>query len=138
MRTHGMNQTKEWYAWNHIKRRCLNPNYQYYYRYGGRGIKICDRWLNSFQNFFDDMGYAPSKKHSIDRLDNNKDYEPSNCRWATEIEQQNNRTNNVRVEYNGETKTLSEWSRILNIPKSTLSGRIKKGIGLISVATEAK
>lgn len=141
MKTHGKWKTKEWYAWNHILRRCTNPNYQYYDRYGGRGIKVCDRWLgeNGFVNFFEDMGEAPSSKHSVDRKESDKDYTPENCRWATDLEQQNNRTNNVRLEYNGISKTLSEWSRELSIPKTTLSGRYKKGLPTEKIlATEAK
>jgi len=90
--THGMTLTSEFNIWNGMRKRCLNKNNKDYKNYGGRGIKVCDRWLNSFENFYVDMGGRPSAKHSIDRINNDGDYEPSNCRWATAKEQQNIQT----------------------------------------------
>lgn len=85
---------KEYAAWYHMIRRCTDSSCHNYEDYGGRGIKVCDRWLNSFDNFVDDMGKAPSKAFSLDRVDNNGNYEPSNCRWATPHQQKANCRNN--------------------------------------------
>lgn len=94
MRTHGESgpdRSPEYATWKGIKRRCSAPRCKDYKDYGGRGIRVCDRWLNSFENFLADMGRKPSPKHSIDRADNDGNYEPGNCRWATPSEQSKNR-----------------------------------------------
>lgn len=125
--THGGSNTKEYNSWTHIKGKCLNPNNRAFHHYGGRGITVCERWLKSFQNFLDDMGKAPSKSHEIDRIDNDGNYEPSNCRWATRQEQCNNKRSNVVVTHNGETKTLAQWSRKLGFNYERVRIRLKNG-----------
>lgn len=88
---HGMHNTPEYFAWQQLKKRCLNEQDKDYPEYGGRGIRVCNEWVSSFQSFFADMGPRPSSIHSIDRIDVDGDYEPSNCRWATAKQQMNNR-----------------------------------------------
>lgn len=93
--THGMSNTPEYDCWISMKQRCNNPNDNNYYRYGGRGIIVCDRWLNSFEDFYEDMGPRLSEDHSIDRLDNDGNYEPDNCMWADYDQQMQNNSRNV-------------------------------------------
>jgi hypothetical protein len=94
-------KNKAYRAWNNLKKRCNNPNNISFVYYGGRGIKVCRRW-KKFENFIADMGLPPSEKHSIDRIDNDGNYEPSNCRWATREEQANNKSNNKFITHNGQ------------------------------------
>ena len=96
--THNMSKTPEYKAWNNMKNRCNNPNNKDYKDYGGRGIKVCDHWLESFENFYSDMGDKPFPKilYSIDRVDNNGDYTPENCKRTTQKQQANNRRNNKK------------------------------------------
>ncbi len=117
---------KEYSSWKSIKRRCFDTKFKSYKNYGGRGIKICERWENSFLNFITDMGMMPHPSCSIDRIDNDGNYEPNNCRWATRIKQANNKSNNVFLEWNGEKKTVAEWSRSTNIPIVAIRERLKK------------
>jgi hypothetical protein len=125
-KTHGLSNTKEHRTWRSIRTRCTNKKDAAYFNYGGRGIKICERW-NSFENFLSDMGFAPNKSYTIDRINVNGDYEPLNCRWTTRQEQSNNRRNCRYLTVNGITKTLSQWSKNNNICRSTLEGRINMG-----------
>lgn len=108
-RTHGLSGSKEYYAWKSMKDRCVKTEHPAYKNYGSRGITVCTRWLTSFENFIEDMGSAPTKAHSLDRIDVNGNYCKENCRWVTMKTQANNRRNNVVVEMFGEVKTLSAW-----------------------------
>lgn len=122
-----MCKTDEYNAWQHIRSRCYNKNSPAYPEYGGRGITVCDRWLESFENFYADMGPKPSRKHSIDRYpDNDGPYSPSNCRWATRAEQNRNTRQNVILEFNGKRMCLTEWADLLGICKTTLFARIQR------------
>lgn len=123
-KTHGMKKTITYNSWLGMKQRCLCKNSEHYKDYGGRGIKVCKRWKNSFENFYKDMGRKPTPKHSIDRIDNNGNYEPKNCRWATIKEQENNRRNNRLLIYNGKTQTMAQWAEELEINYWTLYSRI--------------
>lgn len=124
--THGMTGTQEYIAWYNIKARCYNKNHVSYANYGGRGIVICDRWLESFQNFFDDMGLKPSKAYTIERLDNSEPYSPENCKWATYTEQANNKRNNHLVTIGNETKTTGQWAKVFNISPVTICSRVNR------------
>lgn len=116
----------EYIAWGSMIRRCEKPQEKCYPQYGGRGISVCDRW-KKFQNFLEDMGPRPSADHSLDRIDNDGDYGPDNCRWATRSEQQNNRRCNHRLTFKGRTLTIAEWARELGCPRHHIANRIKSG-----------
>ena len=120
---HGLSNSKEYKTWRGMRKRCYLKSMQWYHRYGGRGIRVCERW-QEFKNFLEDMGEAPTIKHSLERIDNNQNYEPSNCRWATWKEQERNRCNNRKVTFNGETKTLAEWSEITGMGQTAIASRI--------------
>lgn len=125
---HGGKGTRLYRTWQSMKRRCCNPNAAFYKDYGGRGIKVCKEWLHDFEAFHNwaiNNGYTDEL--TIDRIDENGDYCPGNCRWATQKQQANNKRNTVRLTWNGETKTLGEWSELVGIPKATIKNRIKLG-----------
>ena len=118
--------TSEYMAWMSMRARCRNAKHPEYARYGGRGIRICDRWA-SFDAFLADMGPKPSRRRSIDRIDNNGGYSPGNCRWATKRTQAENREVTTWITHDGVTKTLSSWSRYLGGNRGLVARRIAKG-----------
>lgn len=125
--THNRSKTPEYSSWRSMRERCQNPNSKYYPRYGGCGIVICERW-QTFENFREDMGLRPSLKHTIDRYPNNDgNYEPGNCRWATKKEQSRNTKTNRRLTYNGETKCVVEWAEQLGMSKLVILQRLRLG-----------
>lgn len=107
-----------------MKKRCSYKKSKHYKNYGGRGIRVCKRWLNSFENFYADMGSRPSSKYSIDRINNDGDYKPSNCRWATRKEQCNNTRQNHIITYNGVTLTMTQWARKIGLTRNVLKRRL--------------
>lgn len=122
-KTHGKSETAEYRIWSHIIGRCENKNDQSYPGYGGRGIKICERWRTSFENFLADMKCRPSDKHSIERKDNDGNYCPENCKWGTASEQARNKRGFRKLTHNGETMTLLAWSERTGIPLATIKWR---------------
>lgn len=127
--THGMSKTVIFKSWVSMITRCENPHTPAYRLYGGRGITVCSRWRESFENFYADMGKRPPA-HQLDRIDNNGPYSPDNCRWATLKMQANNRRTNHRITYNGKTQNIGEWAKELGLKKSTLSKRFKSGYSI--------
>lgn len=119
-------KTKEYRTWKGIRTRCQNTNHHKYPIYGGRGIKLCDRW-SLYENFLADMGRAPGPDYSIERDEVNGNYEPGNCRWATATEQMNNTRRNVFYTVNGERKTLTQWCRELGLKYWATRARIANG-----------
>lgn len=119
-------KSPEYNAWRGIKQRCYNKKNKKYYRYGGRGIRVCDRWMQSYEDFYEDMGPRPSDLHSIDRIDNDGDYEPNNCRWAAKLEQMENCSNTRRIEVDGELLPLRKAAEKLQMELNVLRERIKR------------
>lgn len=126
---HGMSKTSENRIYRGMKGRCFNKNNQDWQQYGGRGISVCERWLgpNGFKHFLEDMGRRPSRKHQIDRIDNDKGYSPDNCRWATIIEQRRNTRVNRMITYKGKTQCLADWCDDLSIEYCVLQTRLDRG-----------
>lgn len=127
---HGLSKSKEMGVWNTMIMRCHNPGAKSYSSYGGRGIAVCDRWRfgedgkKAFQCFIEDMGLRPSSKHSIDRINNDLGYSPSNCRWATIKEQSYNKRNSRLFTFSGRSLPLLEWATAFGVRRTTLSSRI--------------
>jgi len=133
--THGMENTTEYMSWISMKTRCYNKNSRVYHWYGNRGIKICDRWKNNFAAFFEDMGLKPFPKAQIDRIDNNGNYEPSNCRWVTSAENCRNsswvkltvqKAKEIREKYNKKIATRKELAVLYGVCTETIGSVIRK------------
>jgi hypothetical protein len=120
----GHRVTSEYITWSAMRERCDNPKESKYPDYGGRGITVCQRWRESFTAFLEDMGLKPSPRHTIDRIDNDGHYEPSNCRWATPKQQARNQRKNVRISFRDKTLCLSEWAEVTGLNYTTLYRRI--------------
>lgn len=131
---HGAAKTKAYFSWWNMKNRCERTNHVYYKDYGGRGIKICERWLD-FANFLADMG-QPDGDLCLERIDNDGNYEPSNCRWATRKEQANNRRSSAFIEFQDERLTLQQWSERLGIKRATIALRLKTGWSVEKALTQ--
>lgn len=125
--THNAAYSHDYNLWCHIRQRCENPKNRQYKNYGARGISICDRWRNSFEDFISDMGPRPSRSHSIDRIDVNGDYEPENCRWIKKAEQSRNTRVNKWIEIEGQRMILADWARLAGVKPELISERLKRG-----------
>lgn len=129
--THGHTRDRkmspEYRAWLDMIQRCTNDNHIRWDRYGGRGIKVCTRWLNSFENFLKSVGQRPGPDYTLERKNNERNYTPRNVRWATKRDQQRNTSRNHNVTINGVTKCISAWVEDFEICPSVVGGRIKSG-----------
>ena len=122
---HGLSYSRTYNIWKSIKHRCFNENCEFYRIYGARGITICDKWKDSFESFYADMGECPPE-FSIERINNDGNYEPSNCKWASAFEQSRNKSTNVYIEYNGERKIIADWSLSTGLGRDVITSRIKR------------
>lgn len=123
----GGKPSRTYNSWTGMRRRCLSQRAANYARYGGRGIRVCERWATSFLHFLADMGERPSAAHQLDRIDNQGHYEPGNCRWATVHEQRRNTRQTVAITIEGRTMCLTDWAREAGMPARTLHTRIRNG-----------
>lgn len=126
-RTHGSTGSDTWKRWRSMINRCCMPNAKSYPEYGGRGIRICERWRDSLESFLEDMGECPGREMTLDRINFDGDYEPGNCRWATRTEQNRNSSRNRRISYKGENLCVSEWAERTGIKYRTILNRINLG-----------
>lgn len=125
---HGYRHTRLYEIWLGMKKRCNNKNCKAFNNYGGRGIKVCKEWEYDFKKFYDwSMTNGYEDKLSIDRIDNNGNYSPNNCRWSNRVVQANNKRNNIKITFNNKTLTTAMWSRETNLNQSTITNRIKRG-----------
>lgn len=132
----GVTRTKEYALWGSMIQRCCNPKHKKFHNYGGRGISVCQAWRESYPAFLAYMGRRPSPHHSLDRIDNEGDYEPRNVCWATNTEQCNNMRKNFFIEYEGISLTPSGWSRIVGLPRGLIRCRILRGWAIKDALTQ--
>lgn len=125
-RTGGLSRTPVGFVWREMIERCYNPKGPQYSDYGGRGITVCERWFNSLPNFMEDMGERPSG-YTLERVDNNGNYCPDNCRWATRLEQANNKRDNHKVTIDGVELTIAQWARKLGVTSELIRNRLYRG-----------
>lgn len=136
--THGLTSSPEYQNWAAMKSRCNNRSHKDYPNYGGRGIKVCKRWSDSFEAFLADMGCRPTPSHTVDRRDGNEDYTPNNCRWATTTEQSRNRSVTRYVEYEGQRITLQELADQTSCDYDKLKYRLNRGCTVENAIAELK
>lgn len=134
---HGMTKTRTFKSWDSMKQRCTNPKAPDYSRYGGRGISIYSKWIESFNNFLTDMGERPHGC-SLDRKDVNGNYDQNNCRWATRSEQQRNKTTSLIIEWNGMKKCAADWADEVKIPSKIICERLAAGWSIEDALTKPK
>jgi hypothetical protein len=131
-RTHGATLSRqnppEYIAWKAMKARCYDRKTIGYKNYGGRGIRVCEKWLNDYPAFLKDVGMKPTPEHSLDRIENDGDYEPGNCKWSTKVEQRRNNRQGVHpVTINGITKIICDWAKASGVPEEAISSRLRHG-----------
>jgi hypothetical protein len=131
---HGETGSPTWIVWMSMNQRCNNPNHKSYKDYGGRGIKVCERW-KSYENFVADVGYRPAKGLQLDRIDNERGYEPGNCCWATPRQNCNNRRSSRYLEFGGERLTVAQWADRLAGSRAALKKRIQNGWSVADALT---
>lgn len=131
---HGHHGIPEYWVWNAMVQRCTNPKNECWSNYGGRGIKVCDRW-RSFEQFLQDMGKRPNRRMTLERICNDGDYEPGNCQWATRVTQNRNTRRNKLIEFNGESRPLTEWAERLGLPYEMVRARLRRGWSVMRAFT---
>ena len=124
---HGLSDTPEHKIWIDMRQRCSNQNRHNFKHYGGRGITVCERWM-TFENFIADVGFRPSRKHSLERINNDGNYEPQNVRWATVVEQRHNMRSNRWIEIDGRRQTIGDWAKERGIDERLIRIRIRRGV----------
>ena len=137
LKKHGDYGSAEYRCWSHMKARCGNPKHRQFKHYGGRGISVCDRWMD-YDNFLSDMGRRPTPEHSLDRRENDKGYTPENCRWSTRVEQNRNNRGNHMLTHEGKTMCIMDWADHTGIRHTVIRVRIDRGWPVERALTEPR